>query len=290
MITQPDRPKGRSRQPAPSHVKVLAESHGLKILQPQKLSDEGFKEEFHAAGIDVGVVVAYGLLLPSWLLDMPQHGFINVHPSLVPRHRGAAPVERTLFEGDIETAVSILRMGPGLDDGPILGQRRFAVLPDEDAGALRERCSRIGAEMILEVLEKISLGTPEETPQSEEGATYAQKILSSEASINWELPANRILWQIRALSPRPGAATTFRDKKMKIYKATVAEAGLGDTEPAATGEVQPGTVMEASADGIAVATGEGYIVIHELQLEGKSRIAAPDFIRGSRIVPGERVG
>lgn len=286
VVTQPDRPKGRKLIMTSSPVKILAEAHGIPVFQPAKLTPET-RPTIEQARADAGVVVAYGLLLPAWLLEIPEHGFINVHPSLVPRHRGAAPVERTLFEGDRETAVSILKMGVGLDDGPVYMQERFEVPADDDAGDLRDRCARIGADLMLKTLEAIEGGAATLTDQADSGDTYAEKLTAAERWIEWGEPADRTINRIRALSPSPGAATIFAGRQLKIFRAHPLPADQSFEAPwAAPAASEPGRIVAVTSDSIIVATGTTPVAVTQVQLEGKARMPVSDFLRGHSVEPG----
>ena len=283
VLTQPDRPKGRGLRVEPSPVKALATAQGLPVLQPASLKVADARAAVIAIPVDVLVVAAYGLILPPAILDWPRHGCLNIHASLLPRWRGAAPIQRALLAGDAETGVTIMQMDPGLDTGPMLDVVRVPIGARETPGTLHDRLAAAGAGAIVSVLRRLAGGElPVATPQPAEGATYAAKIERNETGIDWRLPAAAIERRVRAFDPAPGATTSLGGAPVKIWRAEVADV------PAAGAE--PGDVVGATAAGIVVACGAGALRVVELQPAGGRRVSAAAFVAGRRIAPGQRFG
>ena len=279
VFTQPDRPAGRGRQLRPSAVKSVAEAAGLALFQPEKLNDPGL-----IAGLpvpDLVVVVAYGLLLPRWFLDWPRRGCINVHASLLPRWRGAAPIQRAIEAGDEETGVGIMQMEAGLDTGPVWLEKRLTI-GDDDAGQLHDRLRELGAAALLEALPLILNGQGQPTPQSSEGVCYAAKLSRAEALLDWHRPAEELARKIRALAPSPGATTLINGQSVRLLRARAAEA---EALPAG---VAPGTVWAHRREGLLIATGAGLLQVLEVQLAGKKPTAAGDLLNGRQNWAGAR--
>ena len=280
VLTRPDRPRGRGLKLAAGEVKELAERARLPLLQPQTLRDAPLQALLHAAGAQAMVVAAYGLILPPAVLDLFPLGCINIHASLLPRWRGAAPVQRALLAGDDTTGISIMRMVEGLDTGPVYLMLRTPIAADDTAGTLHDKLAALGARCIVEALPAIADGTLAAVPQSESGATYAPKIAKEEAAIDWRRDAVELDRQVRAFNPFPGAYSMLRGDPVKIWRAMVV-AGA----PAA-----PGTVLGADAQGIDVACGKGTLRAAELQRAGGRRLATADFLHGVSLAAGERLG
>lgn len=278
VLTQPDRPAGRGLRTGSSAVKQFSLARGLEIFQPATLRDASAQARIAAARPAFLVVAAYGLLLPQWALDVAPGGALNIHASLLPRWRGAAPIERALLAGDRETGITIMRMDAGLDTGPTLAQERIAISSDDDAQTLHDKLATLGAHMIVTALEDASAGRVREVPQPAAGASYARKIDKRETQIDWQRPAAEIERCVRALRPIPGAAATLRGEPIKIWRASVA-AGHGDA----------GTVLAAGDGGVLVACGEQALLATELQRAGGKRLAAARFLRGCAIAPGEQL-
>ncbi|MEW5863137.1 MAG: methionyl-tRNA formyltransferase [Pseudomonadota bacterium] len=278
VLTQPDRGAGRGLRPAPSPVKRLALERGLSVHQPASLREPGALAPIAAARPEAIVVAAYGLLLPRALLALAPHGAINIHASLLPRWRGAAPIQRALLAGDAETGITIMQMDEGLDTGPILAQRRIPIGPQDDAQTLHDRLAALGAEMIVRTLADIAAGRARAVPQPQEGVSYAPKITKDEAVIDWSQPCAEIERRIRALRPAPGARTRLRGEVLKLWRGECVE-----------GSGAPGTVLVAS-EALVVACGDGALVVRELQLAGGRRLAAAEFLRGHPVEAGERLG
>lgn len=278
VLTQPDRPAGRGLRPAQSAVKQLALARGLDVLQPATLRDLDVQTRVAAARPAFLVVAAYGLLLPQWALDVAPGGALNIHASLLPRWRGAAPIQRALLAGDAETGITIMRMDAGLDTGPMLAQERIAISAGDDAQSLHDRLAALGARMIVAALAEAAAERVRAVPQSAQGVTYARKIEKRETEIDWRRPASEIERAVRALRPVPGAMARLRGETIKIWRAAV----RGDAGDA-------GTVLAADAAGVLVACGEGALLATELQRAGGKRLAAAEFLRGCAIARGERL-
>jgi methionyl-tRNA formyltransferase len=277
VLTQPDRPSGRGMKPSASAVGQLAQERGLPLFQPSTLKDGSSAERIAAARPEVLVVVAYGLILPQSVLDVPRFGALNVHASLLPRWRGAAPIQRALLAGDGETGVTLMKMDAGLDTGPMLAQRSVAILPDDDAGTLHDRIAALGAEMIVAALPTFASGEAEFRAQPAAGVTYAHKIDKRETMLDWVRPAVELERAVRAFRPSPGAQARLRGEALKIWRAVVVMR-----------QGEPGSVLEAAPHGIVVGCGENSLGLIELQRAGARRLHAADLLRGWPIRAGER--
>jgi len=269
VLTQPDRPKGRGRQIGASPVKTLAQSRGLPLAQPQTLRSEADRAALAAWQPDVLVVVAYGLILPPAALDLPRLGCINIHASLLPRWRGAAPIQRAILAGDEQTGVTIMRMDRGLDTGPMLLQQTVAVGPEETGGSLHDRLATLGGAALLEALDGVSNGTLPARPQPSEGATYAAKIDKGEALIDWSGDAVHIERQVRAFNPWPIAETRLDGEQLRIFSARAETHGAHARTA--------GTIVSVQGDAIVVACGHGQLAITQVQRPGRKPVAARDF-------------
>ena len=270
VYTQPDRPAGRGRKLTPSPVKVLAQESGLPVFQPETLKDETAQAQLRNLKPDLMVVVAYGLLLPRAVIDIPPLGCINIHASLLPRWRGAAPIQRSILAGDSETGVTIMYIEPRLDAGPMLLKKACPIGPDDTAGDLHDRLSRIGAEALLETLPSIADGTAQPEIQDESLVTHAVKINKDDAQLDWSRPAAELQCQVRAFNPWPVAETVYRDQILRVWRATVV--------PESRSEI-PGTLL-IDGENLDVVTGHDCLRLLEIQLPGGKRIAARDFING----------
>ena len=288
VLTRPDRPKGRGRHLAASPVKAAAQAHGVPISQPATLKSDPDRAELAAWRPDVLVVVAYGLILPRAVLEVPPLGGVNIHASLLPRWRGAAPIQRAILAGDTQTGVTIMAMDPGLDTGSILLQRRIPIAPTDTGGSLHDRLAELGAPALLEALEGLVAGTLRGRPQPGEGVTYAPKIEKAEALIDWTRDATEIERQVRAFNPWPVAETRLDGEQLRVYAAR-AEAlpdGSVGSEPLHS---QSGTIAAVREDSVLVRCGLGYLALREVQRPGRRPVAAGDFAHG-RALTGRRLG
>jgi methionyl-tRNA formyltransferase len=276
-MTQPDRPAGRGLAPTASPVKKLAADRGIRVIQPATLKDAGAQEEIKLLGADAIVTAAFGLILPQRVLDMAPRGALNVHASLLPRWRGAAPIQRALLAGDEVTGVSIMLMDAGLDTGPVLLQEKVPILPGDTAGTLSERLAQLGGNLVVRVLDALEAGRLEAVPQAAEGATYARKPERREFRVDWREDAVKVDRRVRAFNPAPGAGARLRGMDLKIWSCTVAE-----------GKGEPGEVLSADEGGLRVACGEGALRVTELQRPGGKRLRAAEFLRGFSLSAGER--
>ena len=277
VLTQPDRPKGRGMKLTPSPVKTLALQHELPVWQPENLKDVAIQQQLRDLQADVMVVAAYGLLLPAVVLDIPQYGCLNIHASLLPRWRGAAPIQRAIEAGDAESGVCIMQMDVGLDTGDVLLSRSTPITEVTTAAQLHDDLAVIGAQAIVEALAKL----PELTaiPQPEAGVTYAQKLSKADAEIDWALGAKQIHAKIRALNPVPGAWSSLNEQLIKIWASKVLEQ---------RSDAAIGSIVAADKQGIAVQTGAGVILITELQASGSKRMAAAAFVAGHADLMGQQ--
>jgi methionyl-tRNA formyltransferase len=281
VLTQPDRPRGRGQQLAASPVKQAAQRHGVTVLQPQSLKNEAARAEVAALRADVLVVVAYGLILPQAVLDLPRLGCVNIHASLLPRWRGAAPIQRAILAGDAETGISIMQMDAGLDTGPVLLKRRIPIGENDTGGSLHDKLAALGAPALLEALEGLAGGTLRAEPQPSTGVTYAEKLQKAEALVDWSRDAIAIERQVRAFNPWPVAETRLAGEQLRIF---MARAQNEDSNDAA-----PGTVVAARDDAIVVACGHGALRITELQRAGRRPLGARDFLNSCDLA-GQRLG
>jgi methionyl-tRNA formyltransferase len=278
VFTQPDRPAGRGRALHLSPIKRRALELGLTVHQPLSFKSPEALAVLRTADVDALVVAAYGLILPREALGMPRWGCINIHASLLPRWRGAAPIQRAVLAGDPITGVTIMRMEAGLDTGPMLKSRTTAIAPTDTAKTLHDRLAVMGADLIAESLDGLGRGAIREIAQPAEGVTYAQKIDKLEALIQWERSAEEISRQVRAFNPWPMAETRFNGEQLRIWEAEPLEA------PAMNSAATPaGAVLSATGEGIDVVCGTGVLRIHRLQLAGRKPLPAADFVRGHRL-------
>ncbi len=277
VVTQPDRPVGRRGTPQPPPVKLAAERLGIPVLQPETLRDDAAIATLAAWQPDVGVVAAYGEILRRRVLELPPLGYVNIHPSLLPRWRGPTPVASAILAGDAETGVTIIKLDAKMDSGPILAQHRQPLPADALAGPLTYELFAHGTALLLDALEPYAAGTLVPAPQHDADATYARMLSRADGQIDWQQPAAQIARMVRAYHPWPGSATTWRGQPFKILSATA--------EPAAGGE--PGMLLPAT-DVAAIATGDGALVLHEVQPAGKKPLAGTAWRRGVR--GDERLG
>lgn len=277
VLTQPDRLSGRGLKPTPSAVKRLALGRGLALAQPASLKTHEARAPLAATKADVLVVAAYGLILPQTVLDLPRYGCLNIHASLLPRWRGAAPIQRAIAAGDAKTGITIMQMDAGLDTGPILLQRELDIAPDDTAGSLHDKLANLGADSILAVLDRLEAGDLAATAQPDCGATYAVKLDKGEAELDLRQPAEILERLVRAFNPFPTASLRFADTPVRIWRAAlVAAAG------------QPGEVLASGPSGIIVACGERGLCLLELQKPGGKRLAVREFLSGFRVPVGSR--
>jgi methionyl-tRNA formyltransferase len=281
VLTQPDRPAGRGQQLRASPVKLLAQEAHLPLAQPATLKTPESREELSRWAPDILVVVAYGLILPPPVLAMPRLGCVNIHGSLLPRWRGAAPIQRAILAGDAETGVTIMHLDAGLDTGPMLLERRRSIGSHETAADLHDALAELGAAALMEALGGLAAGTLKPRAQPVEGVSYAPKIEKSEAPLDWSTSAVRLDRQVRAFNPWPIAETRFAGETLRVLRAQVAEA--------ADAEAAPGTLLGIAEDGLHVACGEGVLAVRELQRAGKRPVSARDFANAVRLA-GMRFG
>ncbi len=276
VLTQPDRPAGRGLRTLPSAVKALALQHQLPLAQPISLKEPETQARLRAAGAEAMVVAAYGLILPATVLTIPLRGSFNIHASLLPRWRGAAPIQRALLAGDTATGITIMQMDAGLDTGAILLQERLVINNDDNAQSLHDRLAQLGARCIVRALHERA------SPRVQDNAvaTYAPKISKAEAIIDWSRGAREICRQIRAFNPAPGASTLLEGALLKVWRA----------EPASAPAAPWGSVVSADAGGVLVAAGDGGVKITELQKAGGKRLTAGAFLAGATALPGTRLG
>lgn len=281
VTTQPDKPKGRGQHLQPSPVKELAEEHGLLVLQPERVRDETFLQIFRGLNPDLVVVAAFGQILPGEILERPKLGCLNVHPSLLPKYRGAAPLNWTLIRGEKTTGVTIMMMDAGVDTGDLVLQEETPVGEGETCDGLHDRLALMGAELLLKAIEQTEAGTAVRTPQDHQLATHAPRLKKEDGRIDWGRDAAAIVNFIRGLSSTPGAYTSLNGKVLKIFQAE----GEAGTAGAAAGQIG-----EATKKGLPVKAGSGCVYLQEVQLEGKNKMTIQDFLRGHRLPPHTRLG
>jgi methionyl-tRNA formyltransferase len=279
VITRVDRPGGRGRRLRPTPVKLLAEESGLKVMQPRNIKEDSFLDTLNAAKPEVILLADYGELLPPALLQLPPGGCVNVHPSLLPRYRGASPVQRALMDGEDITGVTLMLMERGLDMGPIIYQEELEIGEEDDAGSLARKLAVLGGLLLVSRLPAYLSGEITPHPQDENEASYAEPINKRELLIDWSRKARTVFNQVRALSPSPGAYTYLHNKRLKILRAMPAAAG---------GKSPPGTIVVQEKDHLLVKAGEGALKLESLQPEGKKIMSAGEFLRGYHPKPGER--
>jgi len=279
VLTRPDQPAGRGMRPSASVVKRHALDRGVEVHQPASFKDTGALAPIAAASAELLVVAAYGLILPQAVLDSARHGALNIHASLLPRWRGAAPIQRALLAGDRETGITIIKMDAGLDTGPILSQGVLPISEADDAGTLQDKLAALGARMIVDAVAMVAAGDVHLAPQPAEGVCYAAKIGKRESVLDWTRSASELSRAIRAYRPVPGAATFLGGEALKIWRAQPVEASGS-----------PGEVLTTNAHGIVIACGEGALQVTELQRAGGRRLSAAEFLRGRSLEPGTRLG
>jgi len=279
VYTQPDRPKGRGKKLAAPPVKDLALEHDIPVFQPQKLRDEEAVKQLRSLSPDLIVVVAYGQILPQAVLDIPKYGCINVHASLLPRHRGAAPINKAIVDGDPTTGVTTMMMDVGLDTGDMLVKKSLSIHPDETAGQLHDRLAPLGREAMDETLARLCAGTLSREKQDDSLSTYASMMKKEDGCIDWRKEARQIHNLVRGLDPWPGAYTLLDGQTLKLAKTRCVE-----------GQGEPGQVLEACGETVIVACGQGALQLGALQLPGKKMLSAADFLRGRGLEKGNVLG
>jgi methionyl-tRNA formyltransferase len=327
VVTQPDRPQGRDLKPQPSPVKLLARRLNLPVLQPERVRDGKFIAEFHSLQPDLVVVVAYGQILPPAILDLPRHGCLNIHASLLPQYRGPAPIQWAIAHADAETGVTLMRIDAGLDTGDIVAQRRTPIRPEDDSATLHDRLAQLGAELLVQTIPDYVAGKIQPKAQPAEGASYAPKIKKEDGRIDWNQPARTIWNRLRAFTPWPGAFTFLpnppsvgrassragssgavrsdrlasslappdetgsvqpKPQLLKIWKVEVIEKSGGAACRAEASERRPGEILSADKTGIVVGCGQNALRILELQREGGRRMSAAEFHAGHALKVGEK--
>jgi len=282
VVTQPDRPSGRGLQVHASPVKQAAERLGLPVFQPEKIREESAVQRIRSlAPLDAIVVAAFGQIVPKAILDIPRLGCINVHASLLPKYRGAAPILHAIAAGETRTGVTTMLMDPGLDTGDILLQEETEIGPEETAGELEERLAEMGAALLIRTLDALESGTACPTPQDHSRATLAPSIKREAGEIDWQQSAAAIVNKARGYNPRPGCYTFLKGQTVKIWRARLGRES-GRIGP-------PGAVLSVDSEGVEVAAGQGSVVLVEVQPEGRKRMSAADFARGARLEPGSAV-
>lgn len=274
VFTQPDRPAGRGQKLTPSPVALRAQALGLPVFKPERLRTPEQQQPLRDLAPELMVVVAYGLLLPQAVLDIPLHGCLNIHASLLPRWRGAAPIQRAIEAGDCESGVTIMRMDAGLDTGPMLLRESVAITPDTTAALLHDQLAQIGAALIVEALARLQRDELPEQPQPAEGATYAKKLSKEEARIDWGQAAEDIARRIRAFNPVPVAWTELGGERLRLFDARAEET---------PSDSAPGTILDAGSAGVRVATGRGTLLLRQIQWPGGKPLPAAQVVQGRRL-------
>jgi methionyl-tRNA formyltransferase len=294
VVTQPDKPAGRSAKPVASPVKQYALQHGLDVAQPERARDEAFIEQLRAVAPDAIAVVAFGQILPRAVLDLPPRGCINLHYSLLPRWRGAAPVQHALLAGDTTSGVTTQHMAEKLDAGDIILQRAVEIEPDETTGDLWQRLTPIGAEVLRDTMRLAQAGRTPRTPQPEDGITLAPSLKKSDGLIDWNAPAQDVVNRVRATNPWPGACCDFRGATLKIWRAAIVIPEAAEAAPSAREATPdeavpypPGCIVSSPTGEVWVAAADGVVRLLEAQAEGRPRLPAADWLRGARLQPGQ---
>jgi methionyl-tRNA formyltransferase len=284
VVTRPDRPVGRRQVLTAPPVVEAARQHAIDILQPKNLKSEEVGERLTSIGVDAVVVVAYGKLIPARLLEIPQHGFINLHPSLLPRHRGPSPIQWALVCGDRATGVTTMQLDENMDTGPILLQKRVSIEDRETAEMLAPRLAALGADLIVRTLNELEDGSLTAHPQPADGANITPMLRRNFAKVDWSMPARQLINRLRGFTPWPGLYTKFRGGRMKIF-------GLEEVRPSPQGDGDPGTVLSVDDGGIVVRCGKRTaVMITEVQREGRRRMPVDAFLIGERVIRGETLG
>jgi methionyl-tRNA formyltransferase len=281
VVTQPDRPKGRGRHMTPPPVKTCAQYHYLPVVQPERVRNGEFIDHLRNIAPDLVVVAAFGQILPREILETPTRGCINVHPSLLPKYRGAAPINWTIIRGEEKTGVTIMLMDEGMDTGDILAQEETRIAPEETSGELHNRLAEMGAELLAKTIKTILSDAATRTPQDASLATYAPRLTREDGLIRWDSDVHHVVNLIRGFSPVPGAYSFLKGKMLKIFSAT------GEPMPVTN---MPGKIGSETENGLPVAARNGYVWLREIQLENKKRMPVRDFLRGFSISPGDVLG
>jgi len=298
VLTQPDRPAGRGMKLQASAVKQLALRYGVHVAQPRGLRLDGkypedavqAQQALQASGADVLVVAAYGLLLPPWVLTMPRLGCLNIHASLLPRWRGAAPIHRAIEAGDAVTGITIMQMDEGLDTGDMLCVQTVPIGPDDTTASLHDRLASLGGQLLLTALAQAASGQLQPQVQATEGICYAHKIDKAEAMLDWALPAQQLARRVRAFDPFPGACTLWQGESLKLWAARPEPAAVPPEVAMAGTAAPPGQVLSVDAAGVRVQTGVGVLCLTELQRPGGKRLPVADFVRGQTLQVGDLLG
>lgn len=281
VVTQPDRPRGRGRKLTPPPVKTVAQEAGIPVLQPPSVRTESFLKELQSFAPDLIAVTAFGRILPGPLLNLPPLGTINVHGSMLPRYRGAAPIQWAILNGDDNTGVTIMQMDEGLDTGDILWARALPIAPDDTAATLAAKMAALGGDLLCEALARLHRGELPTTPQDETQATAAPPLTKEQGLVDWHLPAEVLGCQVRGLDPWPTAYTLLAGKRLRLFGPSV-EAGESSEAP--------GSILRADQNGLLIATGRDRLLVREVQLEGAKRLTADAFLRGHNLPPGTVLG
>jgi len=279
VVSQPDRPRGRGRKLAPTPVKSAAAELGLAVIQPEKIKTGEFADRLRETAPDLAVVAAFGRILPGEIIDIPRLGTINIHASLLPAYRGAAPIQRAILNGETTTGITIMQMDEGMDTGDILLQREVEIGPDDTSGTLFPRMAETGAELLLAALDLLAAGRLTPTPQDDARATLAPPIRKEEAIPDWNRPARELACLIRGLDPWPLVKGELAGETIRFFSPKAVDGDAG---------AEPGTVVRADGEGVLIACGRGMLLVRELQRPGGKRLAAADFLRGHPIEPGQR--
>ncbi|MFO7569513.1 MAG: methionyl-tRNA formyltransferase [Smithellaceae bacterium] len=277
VVTQPDRKAGRGQQATAPPVKLLAQQCGLTVYQPQRVKDPDFLDLFYQIHCDMVVVAAFGQILPKTIIDFPRYGCLNIHPSLLPKYRGAAPLNWSIIRGETTTGVTIMQMDEGMDSGDILLQEETPIGENETAGELHNRLAKRGANLLCQTIEQVVSGAARRKPQDASGVTFAPRLTKDTGKINWSDKVFDIVNLIRGLSPSPAAYTSLEEQTLKIFSAAAMPGPVNRP---------PGSIDEAAAEGLKVAASDGYVILKDVQLAGKKRMLTQDFLRGYHIKEG----
>ena len=281
VVSQPDRPQGRGLKEVAPPVKILAQEFGLPVFQPEKVRDLSFLDFFQKLNPEMVVVVAFGQILPKVIIDHPSLQCLNIHPSLLPKYRGAAPINWPIIRGETKTGVTIMLMDEGMDSGDILLQRETDIGAAETYGDLHDRLAQLGATLLIKTIEQVAAGTAQQKPQDASGVTFAPRLKKETGKISWQNNVSDIVNLIRGLSPSPAAYTLLEGQVLKIFSAEANQNKTSET---------PGTIGTASAAGLPIAASDGYVILKDVQLAGKKRMLTQDFLRGYRLNPGTILG